>query len=173
MGKTPLEIFDALWQEFARPEGTEARLVSDLLEDHISNSETDHGTVPEEALDHFDTMLEELLVVTMTVRRAFNRLREHAGDQCPIPFSLRSSGGEQATLQGRVEITPLGIEVGFKGYGTREVDNGAPVFIEQQNGVARMLVWTDINSPDYTTRIGLGLAQEKFRRDSDVTPTPE
>ncbi len=173
MDKTPLEIFDELQQKLANPEGTEARLVSDLLKDHISNSENDHGEVPKEALDHFDLMLEELLVVTMNVRRAFNGLRGHSGDHCPIPFSLRSAWGDISVLKGRVEITPTGVEVGFDGHGTCEVDSGAPVFIEQQNGVPRILCWSDINTPDITHLVGLGFANEKFRRDDNGIPTPK
>jgi hypothetical protein len=168
MGKTPLEIFDELQQRLARPDGTEARLVSDLLEDHISNSETVHGTIPEEALDHFDTMLEELLVATMSVRRAFNRLREHPGNQCPIPFTLCSAGGDGSVLDGRIEITCDGIEVGFKGYGTPEVKGGAPIRIEQQNGVVRVRACHDINDPPgYPSGIGLGFAREEFRINRD------
>lgn len=178
MGKTPLEIFDELQQKLANPEGTEARLVSDLLEDHISNSENAHGEVSKEALDHFDLMLEELIVVTMRVRRAFNRLREHPGGQCPIPFSLCSAGGDGSVLDGHIEITCDGIEVGFKGYGTCSamggvVNRGAPLLIEQQNGVARVRAWTDINNPGYVSGMGLGGAQEAFRRDNNGTPTPE
>lgn len=172
MGKTPLEIFDKL-QQMLTPEGTEARLVADLLEDHISNSENDHGEVSKEALDHFDLMLEELLVVTMRVRRVFNKLRDHPGDKCPIPFCLCSAAGDNTVLDGRIEVTTDGIEIGFKGYGTRETDAGAPLFIEQQNGIARAFAWAEINSANATHYIGLGGAQEKFRRDDNVTPTPE
>lgn len=173
MGKTPLEIFDELQQKLANPKGTEARLVADLLEDHISNSENEYGEVSEEALGRFDLMLEELIVVTMRVRRAFNRLREHPGGQCPIPFSLCSARGDGSVLDGHIEITCDGIKVGFKGYGTRETDAGAPLFIEQQNGIARAFAWAEINSANATHCIGLGGAQEKFRRDDNVTPMPE
>ncbi len=173
MGKTPFEIFDALRRMITNPEGTEARMVADLLEDHISNSETDHGVIPAEALDLFDTMLEELMVATMSVRRTFNALRDHPGDKCPIPFCLCSAAGDNTVLDGRIEVTTDGIEIGFKGYGTRETDAGAPLFIEQQNGIARAFAWAEINSANATHCIGLGGAQEKFRRDDNVTPTTE
>lgn len=66
----------------------------------------------------------------------------------------------------KVRIYYAGIEVDFKGYGTRCQDEGYgyPVLIEIRNGVPHVLIWTDINNEDATHVISLEGAAESKRK---------
>jgi len=75
-------------------------------------------------------------------------------------------GEEDKKYPGTVEISDTGICITFKGYGT---DAGgpddSPIFIEIQDGVPVLRVWSNINQEDPTDRISLEDAQESKRQE--------
>lgn len=66
-----------------------------------------------------------------------------------------------------VNANDLGIEIGIKGYGVAEEDDGSFIYIDTFSGVPELIVWADINKADPTHRIDFSNALESNRRECD------
>jgi hypothetical protein len=87
-----------------------------------------------------------------------------------MTFPLLNNGhsdDQLASVEGRVEIGPGGVEVLFEGYGTccMKPGYGSPIFIEYYEDKLTLRVWSDINSEDPTHVIDLEAARESARRE--------
>lgn len=91
-----------------------------------------------------------------------------------IPFEIKDVGSDdglrlrEGSLKGTIKITDRGIFLNLDGYGekTSELGYGEPVFIELLNGVARVVVFEDINDEDPSYLITLERALETNREGS-------
>jgi hypothetical protein len=96
--------------------------------------------------------------------------RAHDWDFVQMTFPLLNNGhsdDQLASVEGRVEIGPGGVEVLFEGYGTccMKPGYGSPIFIEYYEDKLTLRVWSDINSEDPTHVIDLEAARESARRE--------
>jgi hypothetical protein len=84
-----------------------------------------------------------------------------------IEISLADYQGEDSPhLKCKISIEPYGIAIAFEGYGEYTSEKGgAIIFIEQIEGVPRMLIWDDINKEDSVQEIGFEGAREELRQD--------
>ena len=70
-----------------------------------------------------------------------------------------------------IEIGPGSFQIGFDGYGECDAEPGfgTPIVIEYRNGTPFVVIYEDINDPEYTQVISLeNAAESKRKEDGDA-----